>query len=192
MCIRYKSYSTCDSQGRSQIKEIYETSFPKSEKFPFWVLKQCAKENNVRLDAIINHNTDKIIGMSFLIFYDDIAYLMYVAIDKKHRNKGFGSLVLEDLIFRQVDASILLCIERPSAEKEDIKARRKDFYLRNGFYETGCFIEDSDVEYEFLSSSKERIITENDLKKRYSRMTRNPLMKFIIKNTFDSNINFID
>lgn len=52
--MRYKSYSTCDSQGRSQIKEIYETSFPKSEKFPFWVLKQCAKENNVRLDAIID------------------------------------------------------------------------------------------------------------------------------------------
>ena len=69
--MRYKSYSTCDSQGHSQIKEIYETSFPKSEKFPFWVLKQCAKENNVRLDAIIDHNTDKIIGMNFLIFYDE-------------------------------------------------------------------------------------------------------------------------
>lgn len=39
---------------------------------------------------------------------------------------------------------------------------------------------------------KERIVTENDLKKRYSCMTRNPLIKFIIKNTFDSNINFID
>ena len=190
--MRYKSYSVCDSQGQSQIKEIYETSFPKSEKFPFWVLKQCSKENNVRLDAIIDHNTDKIIGMIFLIFYDDIAYLMYAAIDKKYRNKGFGSLVLGDLILRQVDASILLCIERPSAKKEDIKVRRKDFYLRNGFYETGCFIEDSGVEYEFLSSSKERIITENDLKKRYSCMTRNPLMKFIIKNTFDNDINFID
>lgn len=119
--------------------------------------------------------------MSFLISYDDIAYLMYVAIDKKYRNKGFGSLVLRDLILRQVDTSILLCIERPSTEKEDIKARRKDFYLRNSFYETGCFIEDSGVEYEFLSSSKERVITENDLKKRYSCMTRNPLIKFIIK-----------
>lgn len=192
ICVRYKSYSAYDSQGQSQIKEIYETSFPKSEKFPFWVLKQCAKENNVRLDSIIDHNTDKIIGMSFLISYDDIAYLMYVAIDKKYRNKGFGSLVLRDLILRQVDTSILLCIERPSTEKEDIKARRKDFYLRNSFYETGCFIEDSGVEYEFLSSSKERVITENDLKKRYSCMTRNPLIKFIIKNTFDSNINFID
>ena len=117
---------------------------------------------------------------------------MYVAIDKKYRNKGFGSLVLRDLILRQVDASILLCIGRPYAEKGDIKAHRKDFYLRNGFYETSCFIEDSGVEYEFLSSSKERVITENDLKKRYSCMTRNPLMKFIIKNTFDNNINFID
>lgn len=191
--MRYKSYSVYDSQGQSQIKEIYETSFPKNEKFPFWVLKQCAKENNVRLDSIIDHNTDKIIGMNFLISYDDIVYLMYVAIDKKYRNKGFGSLVLRDLILRQVDTSILLCIEKPSiCDKEDIKARRKDFYLRNGFYETGYFIKDSGVDYEFLSSSKERIITGNDLKKRYSCMTRNPLMKFIIKNLFDNNINFID
>lgn len=191
--MRYKNYSACDSQGRSQIKEIYETSFPKSEKFPFWILKQCNKENNVRLDAIIDHDTDKIIGIRFLIFYDDIVYLMYVAIDKKYRNKGFGSLVLRDLVLRQADTSVLLCIEKPSiCEKENIKVRRKDFYLRNGFYETGCFIEDSDVEYEFLSSSKERIITENDLKKRYSCMTRNLLMKFIIKNSFDNNINFID
>lgn len=190
--MRYKSYSVCDSQGQSQIKEIYETSFPKSEKFPFWVLKQCAKENNVRLDSIIDHNTDTIVGMSFLLSYDDIAYLMYVAIDKKYRNRGFGGLVLRDFILRKSDTTILLCIERPSAETENIKARRKDFYLRNGFYETGCFIEDSGVEYEFLSSSKERVITENDLKKRYSCMTRNPLIKFIIKNTFDSNINFID
>ena len=191
--MRYKSYSVYDSQGQSQIKEIYETSFPKSEKFPFWVLKQCAKENNVRLDSIIDHNTDKIIGMNFRISYDDIVYLMYVAIDKKYRNKGFGSLVLRDLILRQADTSILLCIEKPSiCDKEDIKARRKDFYLRNGFYETGYFIKDSGVDYEFLSSSKEKIITENDLKKRYSCMTRNPFMKFIIKNTFDNNINFID
>lgn len=190
--MRYKSYFAYDSQDQSQIKEIYETSFSKSEKFPFWVLKQCAKENNVRLDSIIDHNTDKIIGMSFLISYDDIAYLMYVAIDKKYRNKGFGSLVLRDLILRQADTSILLCIEKPSTEKEDIKARRKGFYLRNGFYETGCFIEDTGVEYEFLSSSKERIITEHDLQRRYFCMTRNPLMKFIIRNTFDNNIKFID
>ncbi len=31
--MRYKSYSACDSQGQSQIKEIYETSFPKSENY---------------------------------------------------------------------------------------------------------------------------------------------------------------
>ena len=37
------------------------------------------------------------------------------------------------------------------------------------------------VKYEFLSSSKERIITEKDLKKRYSCITRNPLIKFLLK-----------
>ena len=31
-----------------------------------------------------------------------------------------------------------------------------------------------------------------DLKKRYLCITRNPLMKFIIKNSFDNNINFND
>lgn len=117
---------------------------------------------------------------------------MYVALDKEYRNKGFGSLVLRDLILRQADTAILLCIERPSMEIEDIRTRRKNFYLRNGFYETGCFIEDSGVEYEFLLSSKEMAITENDLQKRYSCMTGNSLIKFIIKNTFDSNINFTD
>ena len=190
--MRSKSSLACASQGQSKIPEIYETSFPKSEKFPFWVLKQCARENNVHLDSIIDPDTDTIVGMRFLISYDDITYLMYLAIDEKYRNKGFGGIMLRDLILRQADVSILLCIERPSVEKEDIKARRKDFYLRNGFYETDYFIEDSGVEYEFLSSTKERGITENDLKKRYSSMTRNPLIKFIIKNTFDSNINFID
>lgn len=163
--MRYKSYHSCNNQNQSQIKQIYEESFPKSEKFPFWILKQCAKEDNVHLDAIIDHDTDKIIGIRFLISYDDIVYLMYVAIDKKYRNKGFGSFVLRDLILKQADTNVLLCIERPSVKVEDIKTRRKDFYLRNCFYETGCFIEDSGVEYEFLSSSKERIITENDLKK---------------------------
>lgn len=190
--MRYKSYSTCDRQGQLKIKEIYENSFPNSERFPFWIIKECAKENNVRLDAIIDHKTDKIIGMRFLIFYDDIVYLMYMAIDKKCRNKGFGSFVLRDLILHQVYETILLCIEKPTKDTDDIKTHRKDFYLRNGFYETGCFIEDTGVEYEFLSSSKERIITEHDLQRRYFCMTRNPLMKFIIRNTFDKNIKFID
>lgn len=81
--MRYKSYSICDSQGHSQIKEIYETSFPKSEKFPFWVLKQCAKENNVRLDAIIDRNTDKIIGMSFLISYPKNMSIFRIYANKK-------------------------------------------------------------------------------------------------------------
>lgn len=186
--MRYKSYSACNYQCQVKIKEIYEKAFPKNEKFPFWVLRQCAKESNVHLDAIINHTTDNVIGVRFLISYDDITYLMYFAIDENFRNKGFGSLALRGLTLRY--DIILLCIEKPTDEK-GVKFHRKNFYLRNGFYETGIFIKDSSIEYEFLSSSKERVITEVDLKKRYSSMSKNPLINFVIKNTFDSSINFI-
>jgi len=113
--MRYKSYSACGRRWQTQIKEIYEKSFPESEKFPFWVLKQCAKENNVRLDAIIDHATDNVVGMRFLVSYDDIVYLMYLAIGAAHRDKGFGSIALRDLLLGQVDATVLLCIEKPSA-----------------------------------------------------------------------------
>lgn len=186
--MKYKSYFDC--QYQKEIKEIYERAFPKSEKFPFWVLKQCAKEYNVCLDAIIDCISDKIIGMRFLVAYDDIIYLMYFAIDEVYRNRGYGGSALEDLAFQ--NDTVLLCIEKPLLGLEDIKFRRKKFYLRNGFYETGCFIEDSGVEYEFLLSSKERIITEEDLEKRYTSMTRNPLIKFVIEHTFDKNIHFIN
>lgn len=176
--MKYKSYSACDRQGQTQIKEIYEKSFPENEKFPFWLLKQCAKENNVRLDAIIDHSTDKIVGMKFLVSYDDITYLMYMAIEENCRNKGFGSLVLRDLLLCQLETTALLCIEKPGTELKDEKARRQDFYLRNGFYETGCFIEDSGVKYELLSSTKDYCPTNETLDKRYSRMSKNPFTKW--------------
>lgn len=187
--MRYKSYSSCVYSLQTQVKEIYEKSFPKSEKFPFWVLKKCAKEKSIRLDAIIDNITDKIVGMQFLVNYDDITYLMYLAIDENNRNKKLGSLVLRDLLLRY--DTIILCIEKPAGESDNIKTRRKKFYLRNGFFETNRCIVDSGVEYEFLISSKGRIILENDLKKRYTSMTKNPLIRFVIKHIFDKNIYWI-
>lgn len=188
--MKYKSYFDCNLQYRRQIKEIYEKSFPKDEKFSFWILKQCAKENNIQLDVIIDDIIEKVIGMRFIVNYDNITYLMYLAIDEIYRNKGFGSFVLKDLVTQ--NNIVLLCIEKPLPGLKDDKIRRKNFYLKNGFYETNCFIEDSGVEYEFLASLKGLEITEEDLKKRYSNMSKNPLIKFIIGRTFDQNINFIN
>lgn len=97
--MQYCNYFYCNN--KSQIKEIYEKSFPKEERFPFWILVQCAKENNVHLYAILNEdNPNEVIGMYFTVEYDNIQYLMYLAIDEAYRNKEYGSKVLKDLIIR--------------------------------------------------------------------------------------------
>lgn len=178
-----KRYAYC--KDKQMIRKIYQQSFPEAERFPFWILKHCSKNNNVHLDAILCD--EKPIGMQFIVNYDDISYLMYFAIDANHRGLNYGSQALRNMVIR--NNNVLLCIEKPV---DDATIRRKSFYLRNGFYETECYLEDTGVEYEILSSVKNFSVNENILRKRYTEMSNNPIMRYIIKHTFDvENINIL-
>lgn len=141
----------------------------------------------MELDAILCD--EKLVGMQFIVKYDDISYLMYFAIDGNCRGLGYGSESLKKLIIR--NENVLLCIERP--DNTDItKMRRKVFYLCNGFYETGCCIEDAGVEYEVLSSIRNFKVNESVLRKRYTEMSSNFLIQYIIRHIFDvDSINFV-
>ena len=110
-------------------------SFNKLERFPFWILKKCAKENNIEFNAILNNST--IIGIEYVVKYNNVAYLMYLAIDKTKRNNGYGSKVLLDLSKKY--KTIILSIERAYNNIKDEKLHRKEFYLRNGFYSTNIY-----------------------------------------------------
>lgn len=177
------------STHKHDIKKIYKHSFPKEERFPFWILKHCSKEENVIFNAILDKN--KVIGISYIITYDTIAYFMYLAIDENLRGKGYGSKVLQDFIKKY--KTIILSIERPNKDIEDNRNIRKQFYLRNGFFETNKFIEDTGVEYEILCTNKDHDITIEDLEKRYSKMANSTIMKYLIGKIFDMQpIDFIE
>lgn len=170
------------------IKKIYINSFYKDERFPFWILKHCSKEKNVTFNAILDN--DKIIGMEYIINYENIAYLMYLAIDENQRKKGYGSKILKDLIEKY--KTIILSIERPKRDLNNNKQIRKNFYLRNGFFETNKFIKDNGVEYEILCTNKNYCVTKEDLQKRYTKMTNSATMKYLIGRLFNVyNIYFI-
>lgn len=187
MNLKYIDYFA--SEHKKQIKDIYVNSFPKDERFPFWILKNCSKEKNVLFNVILDNN--KVIGMEYIINYENTAYLMYLAIDENQRGKGYGSKILEDLIKKY--ETIILSIERPNEDLDDNREMRKKFYLRNGFFETNKFIQDNSIEYEILCTNKDYDITKEDLEKRYIKMTSSTIMKFLIGRIFNVyNICFIE
>ena len=185
--MRLKAYHYLSASDKKLLRKIYENSFPKEERFPFWILRCCAKGRHARLYALIDHKSDKVVGMQFTVMYPDttdiITYLMYFAIAEEHRNEGHGGRALKSLVSR-LD-NVLLCIEKPSVNPDDMKLRRKNFYLKSGFFETGYFIEDTGVVYELLSSVKGYKPDVEVLKKRYSMMTNNPVVKHIIKHVHE-------
>lgn len=167
------------SEYRKYVKRIYENSFAEEEKIKFSILKQCNREINVHLDCIILNEVP--IGMQFIVdIPNDISYLMYLAIDKEYRNQGIGSKVLQNLLIAK---NVLLCIERPI---DELTKSRKNFYLRNDFYETNVFIEDNGVQYELLSSVKNYKPTVRDLLNRYRFMTSNKFIFNKIKKAFNA------
>ena len=105
------------SSDKKLIKKLYYESFDKDERFPFWLLQKCSKEKNVRFNVI--YNKDKVIGFQYIIEYDNIAYLMYFAIEKNQRNNGYGSEILKKL--NRSYKNVLLCIEKSNEQISDIK-----------------------------------------------------------------------
>lgn len=74
---------------------------------------------------------------------DDLVYLAFLMIDEKHRGQGLGSEILRFLKERY--PRIFLDIEPLFAGHPDlsIRKKRRDFYRKNGFFETN-------VTYTFL------------------------------------------
>lgn len=139
------------------------------------------KEENVNFKVI--YRKDKVIDFQYIIEYDNIAYLMYFAIEKSQRNNGYGSEILKEL--NKSYKNVLLCIEKESEQVSDIKQKRKQFYLRNEFVGTNKFIVDNNVEYELLCNNSNLNITKEILEKRYTMMTSSKILRFIISKIFN-------
>ena len=141
--------------GHSDVKRIYFESFPKSERMPFPLMVAMSKLWNT--DFLGFYEEDKLCGFIYLAHNRKIVFVMFFAVDAALRSKGFGSAILKEIQKKYPTKKIIISIEPCDETAPDIEIRkkRKAFYLRNGYKETGYMIKLAGVVQEIIIANGE-------------------------------------
>lgn len=135
-----------------KIRKLYIQSFPKSERMPFPLLLLVSKRKGADFYAF--YSQGELCGFTCLMRYQNMAFVLYLAIESRLRSRGYGSEILSWIKKRHPGAQIALSIEtvRGTFEKDPQRRRRKCFYLKNGFLDTGYTIREFGEVYDILST----------------------------------------
>ncbi len=115
-------------QVRKEIQAIYEASFPENERVSFSHLLKQARHRNAYFYYALHHH--KKVGLIYLIEYQDIVFIFYLAIKEEYRGRGLGSQILKTVLNHYPYHRIILNIEAGDDEEQ---VKRRAFYLKNGF-----------------------------------------------------------
>lgn len=139
---------TADSRFLPQVERLALEAFPPEEYLAPAKLIDMAAEDNFDFWALMEDDT--FVGFMVVKVYCTMAYLFFLAIDPGCRGKGFGGRALAAL-----RAHYPGCVQTVDFEMVDPRAanaaqreRRRVFYLRNGYRETGMFLHYLGVDYE--------------------------------------------
>ncbi len=138
------------TRKNKKVKEVYIDSFPKKERMPYWMMLLMAKKDDT--DFLAFYDKDVFCGFVYMARLNSIIFVMFLAVNRNIRSKGYGSKILDEISSLYPDSKIIISIERcdTNAEDIDIRLRRKNFYLRNGFAESGYLIELEHIKQEII------------------------------------------
>lgn len=145
---------TFQSKESSLIKKLYNKSFPRQERIPFWLL--ILRANAKWIDFQAFYDREQFCGFACLTNSEHLTNILYLAVDPQLRSKGYGSKILQFIQNQYKHHTIVLEIERVDYTSANYKQRkmRKDFYLRNSFMESGYGVTINGVKYEVLKNKK--------------------------------------
>lgn len=116
------------------------------------LLKRRQAEGYGAYDAYVKDGM--VVGITYRCYYPDVTYLLYLAVRKDLRCRGFGQEVLKT-VMGQEKVPMMLDVESVlETQEEDIqlRIRRKNFYLRNGWKDTGHVLCDDGGYYDVLAT----------------------------------------
>lgn len=144
-----------DSKDRTYFEQVNEEAFPDSERLDFDEIFQFASKTDT--DVLGIYDTETPIGFAVILKNTECGYIYFLAIDKELRSQGYGGATIQKLMEIYPERQLVLDFEEidESAENNAQRVRRKNFYLKNGFYETGYCTMLYDEYFEVVCSEAE-------------------------------------
>lgn len=124
-------------QEYGRVYRLYCASFPWTERKPFAKISRNCRRGRMEMWSIME-NTD-FLGFFVCAVHDGMVLIDYFAVMPSRRGKGIGAKAIKLLSSIYPEHRLFLEIEmqNPNAVNAEQRIRRKNFYLRSGFQETG-------------------------------------------------------
>lgn len=168
----------------AEMKVIYDErmikDFPSRERKK-WDLIQDLFNREI-YEGVCAFEGNDLVGYAF--FSMDSTYrfylLDYLAITKELRGQGYGSSMLKAIAERLADVDILICeIDNPYLEDDsllkDQELKRMEFYLSNGWMDTGIDAWMYDVEFRLLHANLKNSTNIEDILRAYESIYRSAI-----------------
>lgn len=117
-------------------KKLYFASFPPQEIKPLWMMKSGVRRGRMEMLTLEENG---FAGLIVTMLHGDLVLIDFLAVAGERRGTGVGSRALGLLRERYPGKRIVLEIEPPylPADNTPQRIKRKAFYERNGFQDTG-------------------------------------------------------
>lgn len=135
-----------------RVKNIYYNSFPKEERFSIFLLMFNLFKKYCKLYTLIDN--ENVVGFIYYITYENMIFILYLAVDKSSRGNGYGKYLLRRFIQENKEKDLYLNIDKIDEKFSDIDIRKKrlKFYIENGFHLTDYLSLEEKVDFNILST----------------------------------------
>lgn len=144
-----------DSPDVALVKNLNEQAFPDNERVSIDALFEFGKDGSMDILGIYSGNV--FAGFFVIRRFRHFAYIAYFAVCPEKRSQGIGSAALHLLRAFYSGSQIVVDFESPdeTCDNNAQRLRRRQFYYRNGFYETGWYQFYMETEFEIACSDPE-------------------------------------
>lgn len=142
---------TRQSRVWDSVNSLALEAFPPEEYLSPDKLAEMAQSDGFDFLALLDGGD--FVGFMAVQTYKDVAYLFFLAIDPSRRSRGYGGRAIETLKALYPDKKQVVDLEMldDSSPNSAQRKKRRAFYLRNGYKETGMYLSYLGVDYEVLS-----------------------------------------